>query len=118
MLRRTGFRLTRPFFAGLVLFEIAFLLAYRYGMSFTQDLAAPFWFPDSVLLCALLISEPKTWWVYIAATVPVRLFLFVPPGTPSWFLLACLANDSLKGLLSAWLLRHVSRPPVWLEKLR
>jgi len=117
-MRRTGFRLSRSFVAGLVLFEIAFLLAYRYGMSFTQDLAAPFWFPDSVLLCALLISEPKTWWVYIAATVPVRLFLFVPPGTPTWFLLACLANDSLKGLLSAWLLRHVSRPPVWLERLR
>jgi PAS domain S-box-containing protein len=118
MISRNGLRAIRPHLLGLALFEIAFLLAYRSGMSFTQELAAPFWFPDSILLSALLITPPNTWWMYIAGTIPIRLFLFVPAGTPFWYLLSCLANDSLKCLLSAWLLRRISRPPVWLENLR
>jgi PAS domain S-box-containing protein len=117
-MRSNSVRIAPSYLGGLVPFEIAYLLAYRFGISFTQQLAAPFWFPDSVLLCALLVSPAKTWWIYIAATLPVRLFLFVPSGTPLWFLLACVVNDSLKALLAAWLLRGVSRPPVWLESLR
>ena len=29
-------------------FEVAYYFAYRYGMSFSQATASPFWFPDSV----------------------------------------------------------------------
>jgi PAS domain S-box-containing protein len=87
-------------------------------MGFTQKVAAPFWFPDSVLLCALLISQPRNWWLYIAGTIPIRLFLFVPQEMPVWALLGFFVNDSVKGLLSAWLLRRVSRPAVWLESFR
>src|SRR5215813_7838448 len=113
-----SFRLIPPHIGRVVLFEIAFIVAYRFGMLFTQELASPFWFPDSVLLCALLTNPANTWWIFIAATVPVRLLLFVPAGTPFWFLIACLVNDSLKGLLAAWFLRSPARPPVWLENLR
>src|SRR5215468_10281862 len=93
----------------VVLFGIAFLLAYRFGMAFTQDFTAPFWFPDAILLSTLLLRPSNEWWLYVLATLPIRLFLFVPQGTPLWFLLACFANDSLKVLFSAWLLRHNSR---------
>src|SRR5215470_5467876 len=101
-----------------VVFEIAFLIAYRFGMSFSQAFAAPFWFPDSVLLCALLVSRRRSWWLYVLGTIPIRWFLFVDPGLPVWFLVAALANDSLKSLLSAWLLSYLSRAPVWFENLR
>src|SRR5215475_4013865 len=80
----------------LALFEIAFLIAYRFGMSFSREFASPFWFPDSVLLAALLTSPRRDWLLYVAATVPIRLFLFANAGVPFWFLLAALANDSLK----------------------
>jgi PAS domain S-box-containing protein len=116
--RPRGFRVIRPYVSNLALYALVFLLAYRFGMSFSQSLSSPFWFPDSVLLCTLLVSEPGTWWVYILAALPIRLFLFVPPGTPLWFLVACFLNDSLKGLLSAWLLRRISRPTLWLDGLR
>jgi PAS domain S-box-containing protein len=101
-----------------VVFEIAFLIAYRFGMSFSQAFASPFWFPDSVLLCGLLVSERRNWWLYVLGTIPIRLFLFVDPSLPFWFLLASLANDSLKALLTAWLLSYLSRAPVWFENLR
>jgi two-component system sensor histidine kinase UhpB len=102
---------------GLIVFEIAFFFAYRYGMVFPEAFPAPVWFPDSVLLCALLLSPRNTWWIYIAATLPIRLFVAVPVWAPAWFLPACFVNDSLKGLLAAWFLRRESRPDTWFDDL-
>jgi PAS domain S-box-containing protein len=115
--RRTPRRISPTELLAFGLFEIAFIIAYRFGMSFTQTLAAPMWFPDSVLLCALLVTPPGKWPIYILGAAPIRLLLFVPPDTPLWFLAACFVNDSLKALLSAWLLRNISRPALWLDDL-
>jgi PAS domain S-box-containing protein len=117
-MKKTGLGVVLPTLNSFVLFEVSFLLAYRFGMSFAQDLAAPFWFPDSVLLAALLVSPPNTWWIYILGSMPIRFFFFVPPGIPFWFLLACFANDSLKAAVSAWLLRPASREWAWFDNLR
>src|SRR5262245_22638441 len=115
---KSALRLAPPNTAGFVLFEVAFLVAYWLGMSFSQRGAAPFWFPDSVLLCGLLMSPPSTWWMFIVGIAPIRLFLFVPPEAPFWAMVGFLANDAMKGLVSAWLLRRVSRPALWLESFR
>jgi len=101
----------------LILFEIAFFFAYRYGMSFSSNYPSPLWFPDSVMLCAFLLTPRKTWWMYIVATLPIRLFVSVP-DFPVWFLLATSFNDSLKGVLAAWLLRRGSEQNVWFDSLR
>jgi PAS domain S-box-containing protein len=110
-------RIVWPPTSTIVLFGITFLLAYRFGIAFTQDFAAPFWFPDAILLSTLLLTRSNEWWLYVLVTLPIRLFLFVPQGTPLWFLLACFANDALKALLSAWLLRHASRDRSWFDNL-
>ncbi len=75
-------------------------------MNLSARNGAPFWFPDSVLLCALLLSRPRQWWVYIAATLPVRLLIALPADSPPWFLFAAFANDSLKALVAAALIRR------------
>ena len=110
-------RIVWPPTSTIVLFGITFLLAYRFGIAFTQDFAAPFWFPDAILLSTLLLTRSNEWWLYVLVTLPIRLFLFVPQGTPLWFLLACFADDALKALLSAWLLRHASRDRSWFDNL-
>jgi PAS domain S-box-containing protein len=110
-------RIVWPPTSTIVLFGITFLLAYRFGIAFTQDFAAPFWFPDAILLSTLLLTSSNEWWLYVLVTLPIRLFLFVPQGTPLWFLFACFANDALKALLSAWLLRHASRDRSWFDNL-
>ena len=94
---------------GLCLFEIAYYFAYRYGMSFSQESASPFWFPDSVLLCALLLSAPGKWWIFVLAALPIRLFVSVPSDVPQWFLLATFAIDSAKGVFGAAILRRLIR---------
>src|SRR5262247_824608 len=65
-------------------FALAFYLAYRSGMSFSQAAASPFWFPDSVLLCALLKSRRELWWLFILSTVPIRVFSDVAADIPLW----------------------------------
>ena len=102
----------------LCLFELAFYLAYRYGMSFSNMSASPFWFPDSVLLCALLVSRPRWWWLLLLATLPIRLLVEVPPSTPMWFLLSTFAIDCTTVLLAAVLLRRFTRNPTRFESPR
>jgi PAS domain S-box-containing protein len=93
----------------LILFCIAYSAAYAYGMSLSSRAGAPFWFPDSVLLCALLLARPRIWWIYILAALPIRLLIPGPVSLPLWFLLVAFANDSLKGLVAASLLRGAVR---------
>ena len=88
------------------LFSAAFYVAYRSGMEFSQASASPFWFPDSVVLCALLVVPPKRWWVFLLAPLPIRLLVMVPPSTPVWFLLVAYAIDSARALATAAALRR------------
>ncbi|HWB85303.1 MAG TPA: ATP-binding protein [Bryobacteraceae bacterium] len=111
---RAGFqwRLSAEHFRSLShfsIFELSFLIAYEYAMGMTSRTGAPFWLPDSVLLCTLLLSQPRSWPIFLAATLPIRLMVAVPPEAPTWFLLAAFANDSLKALLAATLLRRFLR---------
>lgn len=102
----------------LVFFEVAFYLAYRYAMTFSHATASPFWFPDSVLLCALLVVRPTRWWLFVLAPLPIRLLVETPVDVPLWFLLATFAIDSAKGLLTATLLRHVLVNPLRFATIR
>jgi len=101
----------------LALFCVAFFFAYRYGMSFSQALASPFWFPDSVLLCALLVTPPRRWALYVLAALPIRVFSPVAAQTELWFLLTTFLIDSGKCLLMASLLRRFVGTPIKFESV-
>jgi PAS domain S-box-containing protein len=102
----------------LAVFELAFLAAYWFAMSFATSAAAPLWFPDSVLLCALLLNPRRRWAQFLLAPLPIRLLVAVVPGTPLWFLLSTYANDSLKALLVATLLWRVLPDPTRFDRVR
>src|SRR5882672_1160350 len=106
------------YLAGLCLFEASFYFAYRYAVSFSHATASPFWFPDSVLLCALLLVRPRWWWVIVLAPLPIRLLISAPPDVSSEFLLTTFAIDSTKGLLTALALRHFLKNPFRFETVR
>ena len=69
-------------------FEIAYFFAYQYGMSFSQAIASPFWFPDSVLLCAFLRARPRWWLLLVVGTIPIRFFSEVAATIPLGMLIA------------------------------
>lgn len=96
----------------------SYYVAYRFGMSFSQATASPFWFPDSVLLCALLLTPIRLWWLIVLGTLPIRL---VPPAEvqlPLWFLLDMFAIDSAKGVVTALALRRFLPDALRLQSVR
>jgi two-component system sensor histidine kinase UhpB len=101
-----------------VLFLPVYWIAYRYALLFTQNAASPFWSPDAVLLCWLLASPRKQWWAYLVVSLQIRLMLSATLESPLWFQLATYANDAVKGLLSAYVLRRLLGFPVRLGTLR
>jgi integral membrane sensor domain MASE1 len=100
------------------LFEAAFYVAYRYAMAFSHATPSPFWFPDSILLCALLLVRPRWWWLVLLAPLPIRLLVAVPADIPTWFLWAMFAIDSGKALFTATALKHFIRNPMRFETVR
>jgi two-component system sensor kinase FixL len=100
-----------------LVFELAYYVAYRHAISLGQETASPFWYPDAVLLSALLVTRQNKWWMYLLGPLPIRLF-FVPSANPFWFLLATYANDSLKAYLSALLLQFFLKNPTRFDTLR
>jgi PAS domain S-box-containing protein len=92
-------------FRNLAIFVAAFLAAYSNAISLSPHAGSPFYLPDSVLLCVLLLVRTRVWWAFIVAVLPIRL-LVVTPGLPMWFLLLAFANDSLKGVAAAYLTRR------------
>ena len=58
---------------GFGVFLAAFYAAYHLGMAFSPQLSAPFWFPDAVLLCALLCTRRSWWWLLLLLCWPCVL---------------------------------------------
>jgi len=100
------------------LYEVCFYLAYRFGMSFSHATASPFWFPDSILLCALLLAPRRWWWAFVLGTLPIRLALAATPELPLWFLLSTFAIDAAKGVVTALALRRFLSDPLHLRTVR
>ena len=91
----------------LSLFAVSYLIAYGYGTLFLQTAPAPLWFPDSVLLCTLLLTPISEWWLYLAIVVPIRFIPTPHPSVSAWFVLATCVNDVLKAVCAAYLLRRL-----------
>jgi PAS domain S-box-containing protein len=103
----------------LATFSVGYFLSVLGGESLygTVGVPSPFWFPDAVLLCALILTPKNQWWVWVLVTWPIRLAVGGPQGTPLWFMLLGVANDSAKGLLAAWWLHRLQPRRVHLDTL-
>jgi len=111
---------TRADLAALVLFAVSYWFSVKASEHLYGSLRvpSPFWLPDSVLLCALLLWRRGAWWAVAAVALPVRLFAGSVDGTPEWFIVASILNDVSKAFFSAWLLQRFIRRPIQLDTLR
>ncbi len=102
----------------LALLEVAFYFSFKYAMSFSPAVPAPFWFPDSVLVFAFLVTPPRQWWVLFVGWLPIRLFTSHAPNFHAWLLVDNSANDLIKTLLVATGLRRFLKNPTRFHNLR
>jgi two-component system sensor histidine kinase UhpB len=103
----------------LTALAIGYVMALKLaeGAYGTLAVPSPFWLPDSVVLCALLIRPRREWWLLLAAMWPLRLLAGIVPGTPLWFQLLAIANDCAKAAGTAWLLQRILGRTVRLQRL-
>jgi integral membrane sensor domain MASE1 len=98
-------------------FVVSYSLAYHFGMSFGHQSPSPFWIPDSVLVAALLRSNPRYWWLFVATALPIRLGQGMSMGVPPAFLTETFVIDGLRCLFDAYILRRVLINPIRLSTL-
>ena len=102
---------------GFCIFGIASYFSFVFAVSFSPSFGTAFWFPDTVLLCALLLNQPRNWWIYLLGVLPVRL-LGLLPHAPPWFVLGTFVIDSLKAVLAATVLRRFLGDPLRLGSIK
>ena len=85
--------------------------------TFSDRIFAPFWPPNIVLFCALLLLPKRQWWLYIAATFPAHVIAEVGVGMPAAQLLVAFATNCTLAILNAIGVRRFLRQPLWFGTL-
>ena len=79
---------------------------------------APFWPPNVILFCTLLLVPKRKWWLYVAATFPAHLIAEATVAMPIVQSLVAFSTNCMLALLSAYgVLRFLKQPP-WFGTLR
>jgi len=93
--------------------EVAFLIG-----TLSDNIFAPFWPPNIVLFCALMLVPPKRWWLFILAVFPAHVLAEMRVGMPMPQLLVAFATNMLVAWISAFALRRIVTGPPWFDSLR
>jgi two-component system NarL family sensor kinase len=104
----------------LILVSLSYYLAAEaaFAIGTLTQMFAPFWPPNVVLLCTLLVVPPRKWWLFIAAVFPAHAAAELGVGMPVPQLIAAFACNVAVALLNAAGLRYFISGPVWLGSLR
>jgi integral membrane sensor domain MASE1 len=90
-------------------------------LGFPPSGIAAMWPSTAILLAALLLAPPRSWWIYLLGAVPTHLHLvanFQVPEVPLVVMLCQVASNVLHVVLAAVALRFVIGAPLQLASLR
>jgi PAS domain S-box-containing protein len=93
--------------------EAAFLVG-----RLSDTIFAPFWPPNVVLFCALLLAPKRRWWVYIVMAFPAHVLAELQVGMPTAHLLVAFSANCLVAVLNAAALRKILGDLPWAVTLR
>ena len=79
---------------------------------------APFWPPNIILFCALLLAPRAHWWLYIAFAIPAHIAAEVQVGMPPPQLVVAFVTNCLVAVLNALLVEWALKSPPWLNSFR
>src|SRR5690349_19548189 len=113
--------------AGLKAFRSPVLVAVAYYLgaqaafligTLSDRIIAPFWPPNVILFCALLLVPKRQWWMYVAAAFPAHLIAETTVAMPVVQSLVAFASNCLFAVLSAFGVRRFLTGPPWFGTLR
>jgi len=86
--------------------------------TFSDRIFAPFWPPNIVLFCTLLLVPKRQWWLYIAATFPAHAIAEIGVGMPVAQLLVAFATNCVLAASNAFGVRWFLKQPPWFGTMR
>ena len=86
--------------------EIAFWIG-----TLSDKIFAPFWPPNIVLFCALLMVPPRQWWIFILAAFPAHVAAELQVGMPTGQLLVAFATNCAVAVINAFAVQRLLVEP-------
>jgi signal transduction histidine kinase len=93
--------------------QVAFIIG-----TLSDRIFAPFWPPNIILFCALVLAPKRRWWLYIAAAFPAHFIAESTVGMPAVQCLVAFVTNCMVAILSACGVRRFLREPPWFGTLR
>src|SRR5215470_16923567 len=93
--------------------EIAFFIG-----TLSDKIFAPFWPPNIVLFCALVLVPWKRWWLYILAAFPAHIAAELGVGMDAPQLFVAFLTNVLVAVLNAAAMQRLVGPPPWFCEVR
>jgi signal transduction histidine kinase len=110
-----------PALRGPILVAIAYYLGAQaafYIGTLSDKIFAPFWPPNMILFCALLVASERRWWLFIAAAFPAHAIAEFQVGMPAPQMLIAFASNCMVAVLNGFAVRRLLEHPPWLGDLR
>ena len=90
--------------------EAAFLVG-----TLSDRIFAPFWPPNVILFCALVLVPHQRWWLYIAFSFPAHIIAELGVGMAWPQLLVAFATNCSVAMLNAFAMRYFLGEPPWFD---
>jgi signal transduction histidine kinase len=107
--------------SGPLLVGVAYYLgaqaAFLVG-TLSDRIFAPFWPPNIILFCALLLAPRSYWGLYIAATIPAHVAAELQVGMPPPQLVVAFLTNCAVAVINAVLVQWALKNPPWLNDFR
>ncbi len=111
--------------SGTILTLAVLALAYYLGAqaafyvgTLSDRIFAPFWPPNVILFCALLVVPLRRWWLCIAAAFPAHVVAEIGVGMAPAQLLVAFVTNCAVAMLNAYGVRRLMVGPDWFGTLR
>jgi PAS domain S-box-containing protein len=94
---------------------LAVPVAYYFGATLGVALTpqphpiSTLWPPNAILLAALLLSPPKSWWAVLLAALPAHLLVELPAGVPFPMVLSWYVSNCIEALIGAAAIYRIGR---------
>ena len=84
----------------------------------SDRIIAPFWPPNVILFCGLLLAPKRQWWLYVAAAFPAHVIAEMTVSMPLAQSVVAFTTNCIVALLSAFGVRRFLQEPPWFGTLR
>src|SRR5215831_3054597 len=89
-----------------------------FALTFKPHPVSVLWPPNSVLVTALLLTPPRSWWVVLVAALPAHLAAQLQSQVPPLMIVCWFISNSCEAVIGAGLMRHLVGGPIRFTSLR